>query len=413
MLRNRGLKFRCEHVHVRVEQTDTPFTAAAHAGQVLRIPIAHGEGNYYADAGRARTLEANRQVIFRYVDAARRASTTRRIPTARCNNIAGICNERAQRRRPDAAPGARLRAGARQRRRPGDLRVGGAVRTDTAALLADAPMTHATDAAMLLERHGLTPTSTQRIVELLGREPNLTELGIFTVMWSEHCCYKSSRVHLKTLPTDGPHACCRARARTPASSTSATGCAAVFKIESHNHPSFIEPFQGAATGVGGIMRDIFTMGARPIAVLDSLRFGPLDQMPRNRRILEGVVAGIARYGNCIGVPTVGGEIVFDASLQRQSAGQRLRLGIARHDEIVKGAASGVGNPVYLRRREDRPRRHSRRDDGVGRVRREVGGEAAERAGRRSVHGEAAARGLPRSDEDRTRSSAFRTWAPPG
>src|ERR671914_372935 len=148
---------------------------------------------------------------------------------------------------------------------------------------------------VLLSRHGLTPDEYQRIVETLGREPTLTELGIFSVMWSEHCSYKSSRVHLKTLPTTGKRVL-----QGPGENAGAVdigdGLAAVFKIESHNHPSFIEPYQGAATGVGGIIRDIFTMGARPIALMNSLRFGPLD-VSRNRRILEGVVAGIAGYGN--------------------------------------------------------------------------------------------------------------------
>src|SRR5437660_4567930 len=158
----------------------------------------------------------------------------------------------------------------------------------------------------LLERHGLKPDEYDRVVQLLGREPNLTELGIFSVMWSEHCSYKSSRVHLKTLPTRGPQVL-----QGPGENAGAIdigdGLAAVFKIESHNHPSFIQPYQGAATGVGGIIRDIFTMGARPIAVLDSLRFGDPDA-PGTRRLLEGVVAGIAGYGERIGLPTAGGEI---------------------------------------------------------------------------------------------------------
>jgi phosphoribosylformylglycinamidine synthase len=163
----------------------------------------------------------------------------------------------------------------------------------------------------LLDEHGLTREEYDRIVAALGREPNRTELGIFSVMWSEHCSYKSSRVHLRTLPTEGVRVL-----QGPGENAGAVdigdGLAAVFKIESHNHPSFIEPYQGAATGVGGIIRDIFTMGARPIALLNSLRFGPLDQ-PRVRRNMAGVVAGIAGYGNSIGIPTVGGEIAFDES----------------------------------------------------------------------------------------------------
>ena len=196
----------------------------------------------------------------------------------------------------------------------------------------------------VLERHGLTPDEYDRIVQFLGREPNPTELGIFSVMWSEHCSYKSSRVHLKTLPSDGPQVL-----QGPGENAGAVdigdGLAAVFKIESHNHPSFIEPYQGAATGVGGIIRDIFTMGARPIALLNSLRFGPLESRG-TRRLVEGVVAGIAGYGNSIGIPTVGGEISFEPSYADNPLVNVFCLGIARASDIVKGVASGAGNPVY-------------------------------------------------------------------
>jgi phosphoribosylformylglycinamidine synthase len=198
--------------------------------------------------------------------------------------------------------------------------------------------------AGVLERHGLKPDEYDRIVTLLGREPNLTELGLFSVMWSEHCSYKSSRVHLKTLPTTGPRVL-----QGPGENAGAVdigqGLAAVFKIESHNHPSFIEPYQGAATGVGGIIRDIFTMGARPIALLDALRFGPPGDS-RNRRILQGVVRGIGGYGNSIGIPTVGGEVMFDDTYSGNPLVNVFCLGIAKHDALVKGRASGVGNPVY-------------------------------------------------------------------
>src|SRR5438046_1431413 len=196
----------------------------------------------------------------------------------------------------------------------------------------------------VLERHGLTADEYDRIVTSMGREPNLTELGIFSVMWSEHCSYKSSRVHLKTLPTEGPQVL-----QGPGENAGAVdigeGLAAVFKIESHNHPSFIEPYQGAATGVGGIIRDIFTMGARPIALLNSLRFGSLDA-PGTARLLEGVVAGIAGYGNSIGIPTVGGEIVFEPSYAGNPLVNVFCLGIAKASDIIKGVASGVGNAVY-------------------------------------------------------------------
>jgi len=199
----------------------------------------------------------------------------------------------------------------------------------------------------VLERHGLTPAEYDRIVQILGREPSETELGIFSVMWSEHCSYKSSRVHLRKLPTQGPRVL-----QGPGENAGAVdigdGLAAVFKIESHNHPSFIEPYQGAATGVGGIIRDIFTMGARPVALLNSLRFGPLDgpSGSRTRRIMEGVVAGIAGYGNSIGIPTVGGEIAFEEPYAGNPLVNVFCLGISEADALVKGTAAGVGNPVY-------------------------------------------------------------------
>jgi phosphoribosylformylglycinamidine synthase len=199
----------------------------------------------------------------------------------------------------------------------------------------------------LIASHQLSQEEYGKIVALLGREPTYTELGIFSVMWSEHCSYKSSRLHLKKLPTRS-----KLVVQGPGENAGIIdiggGYAIAFKIESHNHPSFIEPFQGAATGVGGILRDIFTMGARPIAVMDSLRFGPLDDPlngPRNRRILEGVVSGIAHYGNCFGVPTVGGECIFEPSYSGNPLVNVFALGVFKKDEIFYARASGVGNPV--------------------------------------------------------------------
>jgi phosphoribosylformylglycinamidine synthase II len=193
----------------------------------------------------------------------------------------------------------------------------------------------------------LTDSELQKAAALLGREPNHTETGIFDVMWSEHCSYKSSRVHLKKLPTRsklvllGP-------GENAGIIDIGEGYGIAFKIESHNHPSFIEPFQGAATGVGGILRDIFTMGARPIAVLDALRFGPLDDPEhgaRNRRILRGVVGGISHYGNCFGVPTIGGETSFDKSFNGNPLVNVFALGVIKTDEVFFGRAYGIGNPV--------------------------------------------------------------------
>ncbi|MGB9068114.1 MAG: phosphoribosylformylglycinamidine synthase subunit PurL [Candidatus Acidiferrales bacterium] len=230
--------------------------------------------------------------------------------------------------------------------------------------------------------HGLTPDEYARTQKILGRDPNLTELGIFSVMWSEHCSYKSSRVHLKKLPTRGTHVV-QGPGENAGVADIGDGLVAVFKIESHNHPSFVEPFQGAATGVGGILRDIFTMGARPIAVLDSLRFGPIqdenlaarramanragtgrtagalsppphtaaarsvapDEIAQNRRIVDGVVRGIAFYGNCFGVPTVGGEVMFEPCYSKNPLVNALALGIARRDQLFYARAQGAGNPV--------------------------------------------------------------------
>jgi phosphoribosylformylglycinamidine synthase len=199
----------------------------------------------------------------------------------------------------------------------------------------------------LVTQHQLSPDEYQKIVGILGREPSYTELGIFSVMWSEHCSYKSSRLHLKKLPTRG-----KLVVQGPGENAGIIdiggGYVIAFKIESHNHPSFIEPFQGAATGVGGILRDIFTMGARPIAVLDSLRFGRLDDPvtgARNRRILSGVVAGIAHYGNCFGVPTVGGECIFEPCYDGNPLVNVFALGVCRKEDIFYARAAGAGNPV--------------------------------------------------------------------
>jgi phosphoribosylformylglycinamidine synthase II len=212
--------------------------------------------------------------------------------------------------------------------------------------------------------HGVTAEEYARIQKILGRTPNITELGIFSVMWSEHCSYKSSKVHLKRLPTRG-----KLVVQGPGENAGVVdigdGLVAAFKIESHNHPSYVEPFQGATTGVGGILRDIFTMGARPVAVLDSLRFGPLTEdgfvaAPRaapqlgkidaaaiasNRRILDGVIRGIANYGNCFGVPTIGGEVAFEPCYSQNPLVNALALGIARKEDLFFAKARGTGNPV--------------------------------------------------------------------
>jgi phosphoribosylformylglycinamidine synthase subunit PurL len=206
-----------------------------------------------------------------------------------------------------------------------------------------APLTQPPVTPEVVASHGLTPEEYRKIVRLLGREPNHTELGVFSVMWSEHCSYKSSRQYLKRLPTEGPHVL-QGPGENAGVIDIGDGLAVAFKMESHNHPSFIEPYQGAATGVGGILRDVFTMGARPIASLNSLRFGRIDH-PRTPYLLSGVVAGIGSYGNCIGVPTVGGEVYFDQCYDANILVNAFTLGIAKKKRIFTGVARGVGNPV--------------------------------------------------------------------
>ncbi len=195
----------------------------------------------------------------------------------------------------------------------------------------------------VIESHGLTEDEYGKILKILGREPGIVELGIFSVMWSEHCSYKSSRIHLRKFPTKGDRVL-QGPGENAGVIDLGDGLAAVFKMESHNHPSFIEPYQGAATGVGGILRDIFTMGARPVAILDSLRFGDIN-LPRNRYLFSGVVNGIAGYGNCVGIPTVGGEIYFDEIYNNNILVNVFALGIVKKDRIFKGVAKGIGNPV--------------------------------------------------------------------
>src|SRR5213083_805084 len=231
------------------------------------------------------------------------------------------------------------------------------------------PTTEPTVTPELIKQHGLTPEEFERIKKILGREPNFTELGIFSVMWSEHCSYKNSKKELKKFPTTGPNILVKVGEENAGVVDIGDGWAIAFKIESHNHPSAIEPFQGAATGVGGIIRDIFTMGARPEFCLNSLRFGPITekcrdtrvgrasdtpattedrqkQIAANRRLFTGVVSGIAHYGNCVGIPTIGGEIYFDESFEGNPLVNVFCLGVLRHEQLARGTAEGAGNPVF-------------------------------------------------------------------
>ena len=208
----------------------------------------------------------------------------------------------------------------------------------------------------LIAAHGLSPDEYDRILQIIGRDPSFTEMGIFSAMWNEHCSYKSSKKWLRTLPTEGPQVICG-----PGENAGVVdigdGQAVIFKMESHNHPSYIEPYQGAATGVGGILRDVFTMGARPIAAMNSLSFGAPDH-PKTKSLVSGVVAGIGGYGNCFGVPTIGGEVRFDAAYNGNCLVNAFAAGLADTDKIFYSAASGVGMPVvYLGAKTGR--------DGVG------------------------------------------------
>jgi len=202
----------------------------------------------------------------------------------------------------------------------------------------------------IIAKHGITPDEYLRIQEILGRDPNFTELGVFSVMWSEHCSYKNSKLELKKFPTTGPSVLVKAGEENAGVIDIGDGWAIAFKMESHNHPSAVEPFQGAATGVGGIIRDIFTMGARPVFSMNSLRFGDIrgdsPEARTNRRLFSGVVAGISHYGNCIGIPTIGGEVYFDDSYAGNPLVNVFCLGVLRHEQIARGAAHGIGNPVF-------------------------------------------------------------------
>src|SRR5690554_1350069 len=191
----------------------------------------------------------------------------------------------------------------------------------------------------LVAEHGLSPEEYERIVGILGREPTYTELGVFSALWSEHCGYKNSKPLLKLLPTQAPWVL-----QGPGEIDIGDGYAIAFKLESHNHPSAVEPYQGAATGVGGILRDVFTMGARPIAVLDSLRFGSLDNA-RVRYLFAGVVKGVGDYGNCVGIPNLGGEVYFDEAYEGNPLVNAMAIGIMKKEELIRAQASGPGNPI--------------------------------------------------------------------
>ena len=315
MLPNASVAFRCEWVHVRVETRRTPFTESADAGQVLRMPIAHGEGNYVADPATLEELHDNDQIVWRYTDADGRRSAGAN-PNGSVGDIAGICNAKGNvvGLMPHPERCSEVALGGTDGRRLWE-----SVLAHLAAVTA--PIDRAVPDDATLRDVALTRDEYHLAFDMLDRAPNSVELGIIGGMWSEHCGYKHSRPLLRRFPGTGPRVLVGPGQENAGAVDIGDGLAIVMKIESHNHPSAVEPFQGAATGVGGILRDIFTMGARPIAILDSLRFGSLGDA-RSRFLANGVVGGIAWYGNCVGVPTVGGEIQVAPCYGGQSAGQR-------------------------------------------------------------------------------------------
>ncbi len=416
LLRNRSLRFQSHDCHLRVERTDTPFTSAyaetradaareprdrASAARgpateaerrrpVLRMPLAHADGAYYADAETLAALEDGGRVVFRYCDASGSADE-RGNPNGSLNQIAGIVNERGNvlgmMPHPDravetvlgttdglpffasmverggrrhggrhAAPTERLNGP--RARDPGRARAAVALaEAGTGPPAASSARGGATDPATepaprpgdpevtpeLASEHGLPADEYRQVKRILGREPTFTELGVFSAMWSEHCGYKNSKRLLRLLPTSAPWV-----VQGPGENAGVVdvggGFALAFKIESHNHPSAVEPYQGAATGVGGILRDIFTMGARPVATLNSLRFGDLDSA-RSRYLFAGVVKGIGDYGNCVGVPCIGGEVHFDSGYADNPVVNAMCLGLLKRDDLIRGTAEGVGNTL--------------------------------------------------------------------
>ena len=361
LLRNRGLRFLGRDVEIAATRLDTPFThALAPAGQPLRMPIAHGEGCYYADDATLDALEAEGQVLFRYVGAdGRPAAEDDRAanPNGSLRAIAGVLNAAGNVCGFDAAPRACLGRDPWLRRRIAHHQLAGrqcracldrraTARAGRHAMTVTEARPEVADMEPLHRRLGLTDEELGAIRDRLdGRAPNDLELAMFSVMWSEHCSYKSSRPLLRTLPTGG-EGVVAGPGENAGVIAIGDGLAVAFKIESHNHPSAVEPYQGAATGVGGILRDIFTMGARPIAVLDALRFGePSD--PRTRHLVDGVVRGVGGYGNCVGVPTVGGELVFDPTYQGNPLVNVMAIGLLEERRLTLAAAPGPGNLVVL------------------------------------------------------------------
>ncbi len=385
LLRNTDLQFHCHTVEMVVENTESPFTAGYQQGEVIRIPVAHGEGRYFADEDTLCELRDDNRVLFRY----------RENPNGSVDDIAGILGangnvlglmphpERAVTEWMGSVDGQKMflsmhnwftqqnddlreKSLGHKGSSAGDENVLSAKLTgrETAQTLPAAEKASRVEAKRykvaasvvaptpeqireqgIYRELGLTDDEYKRAVELLSRLPNYVEAGLFGVLWSEHCSYKSSKKYLKQFPTTGPQVL-QGPGENAGVIDLGDGIGVAFKMESHNHPSAIEPVQGAATGVGGILRDVFTMGARPIAFLDSLRFGPLSD-EHVRHLFRGVVEGIGGYGNCVGIPTVGGEVTFDPTYTKNPLVNAMCVGVLPADKIVKGAAVGTGNPVFV------------------------------------------------------------------
>ena len=332
LIRNRGLKFICRELRLSVGTTNSPFTSAAQKGQVLRLPIAHGEGCYIADERTLDELEAEDRVAFRYIDNA----------NGSLRNIAGVLNRERNVMGMMPHPERATEPLMGVHRRPGGLPIHAATRCVGGDRMS------AAFSPEIIAQHQLTPGEYQKVVDILGRQPTYTELGIFAVMWSEHCSYKSSRVHLKKLPTRG-----KLVVQGPGENAGIIdiggGYVIAFKIESHNHPSFIEPLQGAATGVGGILRDIFTMGARPIAVMDSLRFGRLDDPADRARATAASSAAWWRASRTTATasacPPWAARCIFEPCYDGNPLVNVFALGVCRKEDVFYAKAAGVGNPV--------------------------------------------------------------------
>jgi len=359
LLRNGSLRFAGHEVAIAAERLDTPFTHALDGRHALRMPVAHGEGRYYADDATLDGLERDGRILFRYVDGAGAPATPSdpANPNGSLRAIAGVLNAAGNvaglMPHPERAAEAILgsddgmgiirslvesAAGATH----GPAVAGGWRRSGSggAVTVAERPV------EPLHRRLGVTDDELDAIRErLAGRDPNDLELAMFSVMWSEHCSYKSSKPLLRTLPTAGEGVVAGPGENAGVISIG-DGLAVAFKIESHNHPSAVEPYQGAATGVGGILRDIFTMGARPIAVLDALRFGdPADA--RTRHLVDGVVHGVGGYGNCVGVPTIGGELVFDPTYAGNPLVNVMAIGLLDERRLTLATAGRPGDLVVL------------------------------------------------------------------